>query len=162
VEEEYSKASHAVKRGVENLSKLRGDKPDSSPGTEEEIKAAEKQLKMAEERLAKAADRLSGMTGDPIYIQMKRALSIMIGLFLGFLVAIFSDQGIFAYLQQGVPRIVDIFITGFIIGAGSGPMHSLVGILQGFKDSLENFGKKTDLTPIKEEIEKLKNKVGEE
>ncbi|HKJ27619.1 MAG TPA: hypothetical protein VJ965_08275, partial [Anaerolineales bacterium] len=129
VEEEYANASNQVKNGVKSLGRLRGDEPDTPPADEDKIKAAENKLKQAEQRLAKAGERLTNLAADPIYVQMKRALSIMIGLFLGFLVAIFSDQGVFAYLQQGVPRVVDIFITGFIIGAGSGPMHSLIGIL---------------------------------
>ena len=158
VEEEYANASNQVKNGVKSLGRLRGDEPDTPPADEDKIKAAENKLKQAEQRLAKAGERLTNLAADPIYVQMKRALSIMIGLFLGFLVAIFSDQGVFAYLQQGVPRVVDIFITGFIIGAGSGPMHSLIGILQGFKDALQIFGKNR-LDSIQTELEKLKGQI---
>jgi hypothetical protein len=158
VEKEYSKASDEVKNSVETLSNLKAKAKSDSPPSENELKGAEDLLKKAEERLKKASERLTAIPTDPVYVQMKRAVSIMLGLFLGFLVAIFSDQGIFAYLQQGVPRIVDIFVTGFIIGAGSGPMHSLIGILQGVKDSLKNFGK-TNIEPLKEEFEEFKDTV---
>lgn len=155
-EEEYSQASKQVKQWIKTISEI---KEQTSPGELpplDKLKEAQKQLKLAEERLEKASERLKAITRDPHYISTKRAISIMLGLFLGFLVAIFSDQGIFAYLQQGVPRIVDIFVTGFVIGAGSGPMHSLVGILQGLKEAISNFGKTPDLDLIKVEIEKLK------
>ena len=160
VEEEYSNASKEVKRAIENLGKLRGDAQSAAPAPEEDIKKAENKLKSAEDRLAKAGERLSNMSSDPIYIQMKRAISIMVGLFLGFMVAILSDQGIFAYLQQGVPRVVDLFVTGFIIGAGSGPMHSLVGILQGFKDAIGNLGS-GKLDSIQKQLDDLTNKDDE-
>lgn len=110
------------------------------PKTENEAKDL---LDKAENRLLEASTRLKNLTKDPRYTCTKRAFSIMGGLFLGFMVAIFLESGIFAYLQQSVPRILDIVVTGFVIGAGSGPMHSLVGILQGFKDSLEKFSRTT-------------------
>ncbi len=36
-----------------------------------------------------------------------------------------------------VPARVDVFITGLVIGTGSYPVHSLVGILQQTKETLD-------------------------
>ncbi len=108
-----------------------------------------KLLGAAHERIKKANERLAGITADPKYISSKRALSILLGLALGLIVAITSDEGIFQLLRMPVPRILDMLVTGFVIGAGSGPMHSLVGILQGVKDSIANIGGLADLKNVK-------------
>lgn len=83
--------------------------------------------------------RIGTILKDPGYVAFKQRMSIWLGFVFGFVVAIFTDQGIFEYLQIGVPRIVDMLITGAVIGAGAGPMHSLVGVLDGLKTTLQNF-----------------------
>ena len=47
----------------------------------------------------------------------------------------------------------------FVIGAGSGPMHSLVGILQGAKDTLADLGELAALGPLKQDIKDLQDKI---
>jgi hypothetical protein len=116
-------------------------------------------LEEAEERITKANQRIAELSKDPKYVSTKRYLSIWIGLLLGIIVAILSDTGIFELLQIGVPRIVDMIITGFVIGAGSGPMHSLVGILQGTKDTLEGLKELGSLAPLKQQIKDLQAKL---
>jgi hypothetical protein len=45
----------------------------------------------------------------------------------------------FALLGIGtIPARFDVFITGLVIGSGSYPVHSLVGILQQGKDALDS------------------------
>jgi hypothetical protein len=45
----------------------------------------------------------------------------------------------FAMLGIGaVPARVDVLITGLVIGSGSYPVHSLVGLLQQAKDTLDS------------------------
>jgi hypothetical protein len=118
-----------------------------------------KKLEEAEERISKATSRIYNLKNDPKYVATKRMLSIWLGLLLGLLVAIISDEGIFEYLHIGVPRLMDMLVTGFILGAGSGPMHSLIGILQGAKDSLENLGQIATLGAVRKEIADLKGKL---
>lgn len=118
-----------------------------------------KELEKAEQRILKANSRIVGLIKDPKYVSTKRMLSIWIGLLLGLIVAVISDLGIFELLQIGVPRILDMLVTGFVIGAGSGPMHSLVGIFQGAKNTLENLGELAALKPLKQQIAELQNKI---
>jgi len=118
-----------------------------------------KKLEIAEQRIAKANNRISGLKSDPKYISTKRVISIWLGLLLGLIVATISDKGIFELLQIGVPRFLDMIVTGFVIGAGSGPMHSLVGILQGAKNTLDRFGELASLNPIKNEINQLRSEI---
>ncbi|MGC8879533.1 MAG: hypothetical protein ACP5R2_09935 [Anaerolineae bacterium] len=95
-------------------------------------------LQEAEERLAKAEARLRSWTSAPEYRAWKRALSIWIGLLIGLMVAATGDLGMFRVLGIPMPRILDMLVTGLIIGAGPGPMHSLIGILQSGKDAVNN------------------------
>ncbi len=97
-------------------------------------------LDQAEIWIARISQRLNSLPKDPGYIAYKRRISIAIAFLLGFIVAIITDKGLFEYLQIGVPRIVDMFITGAVLGAGSGPMHSLIGALDGLKTGLQNLG----------------------
>jgi hypothetical protein len=148
VNKEYSDASEQLKTTV-NANK------EKWVGNDKAVQQAKDQLAQAESRLEKAGKLLESIPKDPIYRSTKRAISITGGLFLGYLVAIFADQGVFMYFGVGAPRIVELVLAGFIIGAGSGPVHSLVGILQGIKDSLASFGNR-DIQALKDEIEKLK------
>jgi hypothetical protein len=62
----------------------------------------------------------------------------VLGLILGVIVAALGQLQMFAMLGIGsVPARVDVFITGLVIGTGSYPVHSLVGILQQTKETLD-------------------------
>lgn len=100
--------------------------------------AAAQALAQAEERLAKAESRLRSWTNAPEYRAWKRALSIWVGLLAGLVVAILGDLGMFHVIGIPTPRLLDMLGTGLIIGAGPGPMHSLIGILQSGKDAVSN------------------------
>src|SRR5687767_15405518 len=56
---------------------------------------------------------------------------------LGVIIAALAQLQMFALLGVStVPARFDVLITGLIIGSGSYPVHSLVGILQQGKDTL--------------------------
>lgn len=112
-------------------------------------------LNAAEARLAKAEQRLSGWTKAPEYVAFKRALSIGIGLFVGLEVAVSSDLGMLRLIGFPMPRFIDMLVTGLVIGAGPGPMHSLIGILQGGKDSLQKLAELTDARAVRESAKEL-------
>jgi hypothetical protein len=58
---------------------------------------------------------------------------------LGVVIARMSELQMFALLGiGGVPANFDVLITGLVIGSGSYPVHSLVGILQQGKDTLDS------------------------
>jgi hypothetical protein len=118
-----------------------------------------KRLEDAEKRFTEASNRIFDLPKDPKYVAWKRVISIWLGLFLGLLVAVFSDEGIFQHLNMSVPRLMDMLITGFVIGAGSGPMHSLIGILQSAKTTLDNVGSFTGLGTVKQEIQNLRDEI---
>lgn len=95
-------------------------------------------LAAAEARLAQAEARVRAWTSAPEYIAWKRAICIWAGLVAGLVVAIFGDLGMIRTIGAPAPRLLDMVITGFVIGAGPGPMHALIGIIQSGKDAANN------------------------
>lgn len=103
------------------------------------ILAANAMLQLAQQRLQSAEDNLSGVSSSDEYRSVKAAASIVLGLMLGVIVAQLGSLQMFALMGvTAVPSKIDIFITGLVIGSGSYPVHSLVGILQQGKDTLDS------------------------
>lgn len=101
--------------------------------------AASNLMKMAEERLAAAEKNLAGAAASERYCSAKTAAAIVLGLMLGVIVAAVGQLQMFAMLGIGaVPERIDVLITGLIIGSGAYPVHSLVGILQQTKNTLDS------------------------
>ena len=82
---------------------------------------------------------------SPQYVQFKSGTSLVIGVVLGILISNFTGMRLFEYLRPLVPNFLDsapgawdVIITGFIIGAGSKPIHDLIGMLTETKHLLGN------------------------
>jgi nucleotide-binding universal stress UspA family protein len=115
-----------------------------------------KALEVAEKRLAKAEQRLLNWVKAPEYVTWKKSLSIWVGLLVGLEVTILGDLGMLHTIGVPAPRLLDMLITGLAIGAGPGPMHSLIGMLQGGKDALEKLAKLADGKAIRAVSESFK------
>jgi len=99
----------------------------------------EAMLKDAEKRLQAAEDKLAGATSSEDYKSAKSAASIILGLMFGVVVAALGQIQMFALLGiDQVPPQWDVLVTGLIIGTGSNPVHSLIGILQQGKNALDS------------------------
>jgi hypothetical protein len=110
---------------------------DLSLEMQAKIKTAKEMLDLAKERLTEAENNLAEVTSSDGYRSAKAAASIVLGLMIGVIAATIGQLQMFAMLGiGGVPARVDVFITGLVIGSGSYPIHSLVGILQQPKDTL--------------------------
>ncbi|MBD3307434.1 hypothetical protein GF339_13480 [candidate division KSB3 bacterium] len=127
VGKEYQEAYEATKQAAETV------EVETTPETLE-------LLEMAETRLAKAEERLRGWVNAPEYLAWKRALCIWFGLLSGLVIAVLGDLKMLSYIGIPAPRFIDMLVTGLIIGSGPGPMHDLIGILQGGKNALNNLG----------------------
>ena len=93
----------------------------------------------AQKRLDEAEKKLGSLTASSEYRSAKSAASIILGLMLGVVVAALGQIQMFAMLGIGaVPAAADVLITGLVIGSGTYPVHSLVGILQQSKDTLDS------------------------
>jgi hypothetical protein len=105
---------------------------------QDKISAAKAMLDLAQKRLDDAENNLANATASDGYRSAKAAVSIVLGLILGVIVAALGQLQMFAMMGIGsVPARVDVFITGLVIGTGSYPVHSLVGILQQTKETLD-------------------------
>ncbi len=94
---------------------------------------------LAQHRLEGAEDNLSEITSSENYINAKTAVSVVLGLMLGVIISALAQLQMFAMLGVDiVPARFDVLITGLVIGSGSYPVHSLVGILQQGKDTLDS------------------------
>jgi hypothetical protein len=112
---------------------------DLSKNVQTKIAAAKTMVDLAEKRLTDAEKNLAGATSSDSYRSAKAAASIVLGLMIGLIVATLGQLQMFAMLGIGVvPARIDVLITGLIIGSGSYPVHSLVGILQQGKNSLDS------------------------
>ncbi len=96
-------------------------------------------MQLAQQRLETAEANLTDLSNSDGYRGVKAAASVVLGLMLGVIVAQVASLQMFALMGvAGVPVKFDVFITGLIIGSGSYPVHSLVGILQQGKDTLDS------------------------
>ena len=103
------------------------------------IDAVGAMMTVAQQRLEVAEDKLSEATSSESYINAKTAVSVVLGLMLGVIIAALAQLQMFAMLGVDiVPARFDVLITGLVIGSGSYPVHSLVGILQQGKDTLDS------------------------
>jgi hypothetical protein len=123
--QQYQRAYAAVE---ELIKQLQGT-PTNNLEKLGELEAAKLWLKNAEEWL-------SGWVKSPEYVAKKRALSIYAGLVAGLSLSILGDLTMMRYIGINTPLFLDVIATGLIIGAGPGPMHSIIGILQEGKDAL--------------------------
>ncbi len=103
------------------------------------IEDANAMLALAQVRVAKAEKELGEAPDSEKYKSAKVAASIVLGLMLGVIVAALGQLQLFAILGiDAVPARIDVLITGLVIGSGSYPVHSLIGILQQSKDTLDS------------------------
>ncbi len=116
-------AKEQIKRYREQLLKLKGDPV--------QIRAVEKLLQDAEQRLK------DWLKSEP-YVSLKRSGALVLGIVFGLLVAVATRLKMFQLLNISmVPENMDIIVTGLVIGTGSAPVHSLIGILQNTRDAID-------------------------
>jgi len=122
------------------------------------VTSANKLMVLAQQRLENAEGNLAAATSSPSYVNAKAAASIVLGLMLGVIIAAVSQLQMFAMLGIGiVPAQIDVLITGLVIGSGSYPVHSLVGILQQGKGTVDSV--KGYLNRLSPEAQAIRQKI---
>ena len=116
------------------------------------LSAAEGDISTAEQALHDAEQRLKQWVESDPYVGIKQGLAVLFGIILGVIVAWVSKLQMFKLLGIDLVAMnnagsnaslaqflagVDITVTGLIIGTGSAPVHSLIGILQKSKDAID-------------------------
>ncbi len=106
---------------------------------DEKTAIAKTLLQDAQRRLDEAEKKLASLTDSAEYKSAKSTASIILGLMIGVIVAALGQIQMFAMLGIGpVPARIDVLVTGLVIGSGSYPVHSLLGILQQGKNALDS------------------------
>jgi hypothetical protein len=96
-----------------------------------------------EDALHDAEKRLSDYLKSDAYISYKKKLSVPFTIILGLVVAFLAQLRMFVMLgmidpgANGFLFYADIIVTGLVIGTGSAPVHSLIGIIQKTKDAVD-------------------------
>ncbi len=106
-----------------------------------EVKGGTWTLRNAEDELAKFKRRLEAHLKSPAYTTGKRRITLVVGMVLGVAVAFFWRLGMLKLLglwDAIALQWVDYVITGLVIGTGSAPVHSLIGLLQKSRDAVES------------------------
>jgi len=132
ISDKYSAELQSIQFGQTSVSALTNE-------IQARINAANRLMTLAQLRLESAESNLAGVTSSERYISAKSAASIILGLMLGVIIAGVGQLQMFAMLGIGiVPAQIDVLITGLVIGSGSYPVHSLVGILQQGKGAVDS------------------------
>lgn len=135
---------------VLNVSKLPAQASDYLTWARQQVEAYQQELllagpdlakvRAAEDKLLKARDRLNAYLSTPPYTLWKRRVALLLGLALGLVIAFVARLQMFQLLglpMDGYLVYVDMAITGLVIGTGSAPVHSLIGILQNTRDAID-------------------------
>ncbi len=123
-----------------SMERIAAQLEDLRQRADQETANVQKLLADAEARVAETENKLNEASGSSDYINAKAAASIVLGLMLGVIVATVGQIKMFALLGIAMPARIDVFATGIVIGSGSYPVHSLVGILQQGRDALDGLG----------------------
>ena len=95
-------------------------------------------LRRIEDKLEEAQERLQEYIESPFYTSKKRTLSVVLGVVLGLIIAFTTRLQMFGLLGIDLRwGWIDMLVTGMIIGTGSAPVHSLIGLLQNTKDAVD-------------------------
>lgn len=106
----------------------------------QETAKVQEMLAEAEKRATETEKKLAQASSSPDYRSAKAAASVVLGLMLGVIVATVGQIKMFALLGIAMPARIDVFATGIVIGSGTYPVHSLVGMLQQGRDALDGLG----------------------
>jgi hypothetical protein len=95
-----------------------------------------------EDKLKDAQKRMEAILKTDPYISIKRVISLVAGIGLGLAVALLTKLRMFDLLGVHLGdtpflATMDMIVTGLVIGTGSAPVHSLIGILQKSKDAID-------------------------
>jgi hypothetical protein len=77
----------------------------------------------------------------PEYKGIKRGITTIGSLIIGVVLCVSQRIGVFEAMGfSGISPLSDVVFTGLLIGAGPGPLHSFISILQEFRDTIAGLG----------------------
>ena len=144
--DEVQSANTEINQVAAAIARLRHTAPAATPGASDPTVPADPQglallaaqMDVAQQRLSDAQQQLSNALQSATYVSFKRAISIFAGLVLGVSISGLTGMNLFQLLRlPSDGGFYGVLVTGLIIGAGSGPVHSIIGLIQQARDATD-------------------------
>ena len=87
-------------------------------------------LDTAEGWLRDSEQRIQDTLKSPNYTRMKQVTALVLGVIFGTILTLFAQLDILSLLGVTGRTVPGLILTGFIVGTGTGPVHSLITLLQ--------------------------------
>jgi hypothetical protein len=116
-------------------------------------------LAEAEARLADAKARVEQALKSPEYVALKRTIAVLGSFVLGLFISVTARLGFLNAVGFAVPAEIDVIITGFVIGSGSAPLHSLINLIQELRNTAAGIADLTRGTAISKVSAALKDQI---
>jgi hypothetical protein len=114
------------------------------------------ELEKAEARLQEAKARIEEALKSPGYLGVKKSIIVLGSFVLGLVISFAGELRLLHAAGLGdVPAVLDMIVTGFAIGAGSGPMHAFVNLLVELRNTFAGLADLTRGTGVSRVAETL-------
>ncbi|HUS17398.1 MAG TPA: hypothetical protein VM536_20575 [Chloroflexia bacterium] len=137
-QEEIHAAEGALSQLAAEARRLRHVAPNGPPTNPLVMEALDARINTAQQKLGDAQQQMRNALKSERYKSIKQGISVLASLVLGLIVATVTQLNMFALLN--LPNnggLFGVLITGLIIGAGTGPVHSIIGLLQQTRDAVD-------------------------
>jgi hypothetical protein len=131
---------------------------DATLGQNTETNEERKKFEDAVNRLEVAEARLNSWVDAPEYKTFKRSATVVISFGIGVVIAMVGELTALHAIGIETPRVIDIVFTGLIIGAGPGPTHDILRLLQSAKDALSGVARRTNVKAADEATDGANNR----
>lgn len=134
---EVNGANNAIRTASAELRRMVAEERQMTPGSEaasalgERKAALLRDLDAAEGWLRDSEKRLQDAVKSTSYVRLKQVLSLTLGVIIGTVFTLLARLDILLMLGLNNPYpALGYILTGFIVGTGTGPVHSLIGLLE--------------------------------
>jgi hypothetical protein len=141
-----------AEKTVNDAATALGAKTPADEGYAEALKVFQE----AEVRLLDAQSRITEAVKAPEYVALKRAITLLGSLVLGLAICVGNRMTLLQMAGfQNVPVQLDTIVTGLLVGAGPGPLHSFITALQELRNALASVADLARGTALKKVHEAL-------
>ena len=134
---EVNGANHAIRTASAELRRLVAEEAQTAAGSSVATALGERkaallsELDAAEGWLRDSEKRLQDAVKSTSYVRLKQVLSLVLGVVVGTAFTLLARLDILLLLGLNNPfPALGYLLTGFIVGTGTGPVHSLIGLLE--------------------------------
>ena len=134
---EINGANEAIRSASAELRRMVAEERQMTPGSDAAAAMSERkaallrELDAAEGWLRDSEKRLQDAVKSTSYVRLKQVLSLVLGVIVGTVFTLLARLDILIMLGLNNPYpVLGYALTGFIVGTGTGPVHSLIGLLE--------------------------------